>query len=92
MKLSEMCFADGAKPICIKDGVNITDEIERGDGKGNPFGWSSSNLYHVQNIGGAEVRDKVGSIYCGGLSYPASGYQFFVKFSDGTTKVWDMTA
>lgn len=46
--------------------VDISDEVEFKNGKGNPFGWSVSDIYHL----GA----KVGGMYCGEPTVDAPGY------------------
>ena len=89
VKLSEMFFRDGSAPVVIKDGIDITNEIIRDKGKSNPFGWSAADLVRVVNINGAEIRERIASLYCGYPWHPEPGYEFFEKAPDGKLKKWE---
>ena len=88
MKLSEMSFSDGSVPVVFKDGQDITGEIEKANGKSNPFGWSSMDLIRVQNVNGARLEEKIGSLYCGYPLWPEPDYKFFQKDAKGVLTEW----
>lgn len=89
MKLSQMHFkTEDYKPVVLKDGMDVTAEIETGNGKANPFGLSCNDLLHVQNVNGAEIKESIGYLYCGYPHGIAPGYQFFEKSPDGNLKEW----
>ena len=55
-------------------GEDISEEIELGKGRSNPFGWSTRELIHVRREGEAVVPTKIGYLYCGSPIVEVDGY------------------
>lgn len=59
--------------------VDVSDEVEFKNGKGNPFGWSVENIYHLGS--------RIGQIYCGEPKIDAANYSLtLTKESETVTR------
>jgi hypothetical protein len=56
---------------------DVSDEIELKNGKANPFGWSTYDIFHC---GG-----KIGNLYCGEPRDFIKGYSYELKKEDEKT-------
>ncbi len=59
--------------IYDEEGKDISEEIRLKNGRSNPFGWSTADIFRERWVGGAVVEEKIGSHYCGGITLDA-GY------------------
>lgn len=62
-----------------KNGKDVSDACQMENGKGNPFGWSSYDLWHHSR--------RIGSVYCGALKLDeeaiSQGYTVTVTEEEG---------
>lgn len=56
------------------EGVDVSGEVYRGEGRANPFGWSVVQLHHRQIFGETEEYTHIGQLYCGFPDDIAPGY------------------
>lgn len=64
-----------------KGNVEISDDIETRNGKGNPFGWSCSELVYVAKdvTGHPSAPEHVGWLYCGEPDRIAEGFRYEIE-------------
>jgi hypothetical protein len=60
----------------IKNGVDITEGIELRNGKGNPFGWSTYEVWLLEPCGEMLVEFKIAHLYCGSPVNLEEGFSF----------------
>ena len=54
---------------------DVSDEVELGPGRSNPWGWSEYPLVHKRWVGGAIVFIQIGFLYCGEPKLNEPGYR-----------------
>lgn len=65
--------------ILYKGDQDISDDIELRNGKSNPWGWSQSELWHVENVNGAKLETKIGLVDCGEVNLRDSDYRHEIR-------------
>jgi hypothetical protein len=55
------------KLIFTKNGIDITEGIDLRNGKANPFGWSTYEIWLTERLEETltEIDRKIGDLYCG---------------------------
>lgn len=70
----------GQQRLCFtKSGADITDGIELKNGKANPFGWSTQEVWLREPGGEDFVEYKIADIYCGEPTNLADGFGFRIE-------------
>lgn len=61
-----------------KDGTDLAEGVELRNGKSNPFGWSTHEVWHSRDAPypGAVDEEKIADLYCGEPINVAPGYGF----------------
>lgn len=59
-----------------KDGQDIRDGLDLRNGRANPFGWSTYEVWVTEQGGECEVELHIGDLYCGEPINMIDGYGF----------------
>jgi hypothetical protein len=62
-----------------KNGADITDGIDLRNGKSNPFGWSTYEVWLTEPGGETMIEYKIADIYCGEPISLADGFGFRIE-------------
>jgi hypothetical protein len=62
-----------------KSGADITEGIELRNGKSNPFGWSTHEVWLTEPGGEAMIEYKIADLYCGEPINLADGIGFRIE-------------
>lgn len=58
-----------------KDGKPLMEGIELRNSKSNPFGWSTHEVWHVEDVGAyIPAESHIADIYCGDVINLKNGY------------------
>lgn len=69
--------------LCFtKNGVDILEGIELRNGKSNPFGWSTHEVWLAEQGGEEWIDCHIADIYCGSPINLAEGYEFRIEKED----------
>lgn len=64
----------------LKDGQDILEGIELRNGKANPFGWSTHEVWHVENVGAfVPMETHIADLYCGEVTNVRDGYGYRIE-------------
>lgn len=66
-----------------KNGVDITEGLELRNGRSNPWGWSTHEVWVTELGGECEVEVKIADLYCGEPKNVIEGYGFRYEGDDG---------
>ena len=67
------------KLVFTKNGVDILDGIDLRNGKANPFGWSTYEVWLTEPAGEADIDYKIGDLYCGEPINLIPGFGFRIE-------------
>jgi hypothetical protein len=59
-----------------KDGVDITEGVELRNGRAKPGGWSTHEVWVVEQGGECEIEVHIADLYCGEPVHVNQGYGF----------------
>jgi hypothetical protein len=62
-----------------KDGKDILEGIDLRNGKSNPFGWSTFEVWLTEHGGETMIEHKIADLYCGEPQNLADGYGFRIE-------------
>jgi hypothetical protein len=62
-----------------KNGKDITEGIDLRNGKANPFGWSTYEVWLTEPAGMIMDEHKIADLYCGEVKNLAEGYSFRIE-------------
>lgn len=68
--------------IFARNGVDLRDGVELRNGKANTFGWSSYEVWLVEQFE-APVETRIADLYCGKVINLAEGITFRIEHGDG---------
>lgn len=67
-------MSEKTRLIIRYNGLDVSDDIELTEGRGNPFGWSQHRLVHNLRAGVAIVPVEIGWLECGEPDITEPGY------------------
>ena len=61
-----------------KDGIDLTEGIDLRNGKANPWGWSTYEVWYTDPGYETPIDMKIGDLYCGEprITEPGFGFRF----------------
>lgn len=65
-----------------RNGADITEGIDLRNGKANPFGWSTYEVWLTELGGETMVEHKIADLYCGKPINLADGFGFRIEKSE----------